>query len=145
MKIKWILSAVVFAASVWFAGAASAETPVWYQTCNSDGFVYTTTVYSNGSYCVVNTGVKCGALANFPMGDGFKIIFSKKTQVSPAGQAFLNRLEKEGMAPVKRIPVRVKGAAPELPGRPETIELRPADVGPVLARFLTSIDPDWRK
>jgi len=146
MELKWILSAAVVAASVDFSfvdTAASAEVTSFYLTCNSDGYMHSHTFYSNGSYCDVNTEVKCGPQANLPMGGGFKFIFAEKSQISPTAQAFLKRVESSGLAEVKRIPA--KSAPSKLSDRAEAIYLKQSDVGPVLARFWTSIEPNWRK
>ena len=137
MRIKWILSAAVVATSVIFSFVGTASAGNWYFTCNDDGYIHV-----NGPGWTCQTNTKCGPTAKLPMGDGFEIIFSEKTKVSPTGQAFLKRLEKEGTAMVKRAPV--EGAPPKIKGRPEAIYLRPADVGTVLGALLTKIDPNWK-
>ena len=138
MKSMQTLLTAVVATSVIFAFAGTASARFWF-SCNIDGH----------HHCDVNgMDIKCNAkcgpgMKSPPMGDGFLIIVSEKTQVSPKGQAFLDYLEKNGIAELKR--TDVAGGPRKPSGRPETISLRPEDVRPALARFLAKIDPDWKK
>src|SRR5688572_14538060 len=108
MKSRRTLLAAVVTTSVMFsfAGTASALQGMFF-VCNSDGFEHCLTYYEDPTgYCDVTTGKKCGPEVQFQLGGGFEIVFSETTQVSPAGQAFLDRLEKRGMAVAERVPAR---------------------------------------
>jgi hypothetical protein len=118
---------------------------IWFAwTCNSDGHYHLQFVSEGSSNVQEWVLGECGGpRMNISPGAGFEVIFSEKTQVSPAGMTFLNTVEQRGDMGTPR---RAREAGAEKPtDRPETIYLRPSDVRPVLAALLTQLDRGWNK
>lgn len=157
-KILWAAAVALsmsFALNVALPATASAKVVSLVWTCNSDGFEHVVITYDDGTTQEYITNA-CGP--SIAAGGGFNVLFSDATRVSESGQAFLLAIETDGFSSPRRVPAR-DGEAPAprgtiigqpfvpgggTPGEQQTIELRPEDVGPVLAAFLARIDPDWK-
>ncbi|MBI4540539.1 MAG: hypothetical protein HY704_13645 [Gemmatimonadetes bacterium] len=146
MRIRKMLlvTAAVVVASLSFANPASTKEWTVFWTCNSDGYIHIH-IYNGFAWAEATTVHRCGPIMNRP-GAAFNLIIAERTQVSATGREFLDDLERKGGIKASRrgVPVEGAGPPPTQLARAETIRLHPADVGPSLAAFLTSVSPDWQ-